>query len=229
VPVFAPAAHVHSPDREIGHVERRDRGPGQREGDAGVRRRRDPAVLNEVPSLTGAALRCRGLADEDAETLAAAVHAYQPGTRPLELAGVSPVPAPSTAIQIATNVVLEAMPVVAPQTAPAASSANPSVTANLAPAALASALAGSAPMTSPPIRGSSRSPEPRALAPWMAWKYCGMTNSTPIMASPATPPSAAGSLKPAGEQRRDQPAAAARLTSGQRGQRGVTTKGGFGG
>ena len=45
------------------------------------------AGRNEVPSLAGVALRCRGLADDDAETLAAAVQAYQPGTRPLELAG----------------------------------------------------------------------------------------------------------------------------------------------
>src|SRR5260370_20031489 len=45
------------------------------------------AGRNDVPSLAGAALRCRGLADGDAEALAAAVRAYQPGTRPLELAG----------------------------------------------------------------------------------------------------------------------------------------------
>jgi DNA-binding CsgD family transcriptional regulator len=45
------------------------------------------AERNQVPSLSGAALRCRGLADDDAETLAAAVRAYQPGARPLELAG----------------------------------------------------------------------------------------------------------------------------------------------
>jgi len=45
------------------------------------------AHRNEVPSLAGMALRCRGLADDDAETLAAAVQAYQPGVRPLELAG----------------------------------------------------------------------------------------------------------------------------------------------
>jgi DNA-binding CsgD family transcriptional regulator len=45
------------------------------------------AERNEVNSLTGAALRCRGLASDNAETLAAAVEAYQPGTRPLELAG----------------------------------------------------------------------------------------------------------------------------------------------
>ena len=44
------------------------------------------AGRNEVPSLTGAALRCRGLADDDAGALAVAVRAYQPGTRPLELA-----------------------------------------------------------------------------------------------------------------------------------------------
>jgi DNA-binding CsgD family transcriptional regulator len=45
------------------------------------------AERNQVPSLSGAALRCQGLAADDAETLAAAVAAYQPGTRPLELAG----------------------------------------------------------------------------------------------------------------------------------------------
>ena len=45
------------------------------------------AEKNQVPSLTGAALRCRGLASNDAETLAAAVQAYPPDTRPLELAG----------------------------------------------------------------------------------------------------------------------------------------------
>jgi DNA-binding CsgD family transcriptional regulator len=45
------------------------------------------AGRNQVPSLAAAALRCRGLADDDAEMLAAAVQAYQPGIRPLELAG----------------------------------------------------------------------------------------------------------------------------------------------
>ncbi len=45
------------------------------------------AERNDVPSLTGVALRCRGLAGDDAEILAAAVQAYQPCTRPLELAG----------------------------------------------------------------------------------------------------------------------------------------------
>jgi DNA-binding CsgD family transcriptional regulator len=44
------------------------------------------AEKNQVPSLTGAALRCQGLANGDAEALAAAVQAYQGGTRPLELA-----------------------------------------------------------------------------------------------------------------------------------------------
>ena len=39
-----------------------------------------------MPSLTGAALRCRGLAEDDAELLAAAVDAYARGPRPLELA-----------------------------------------------------------------------------------------------------------------------------------------------
>jgi DNA-binding CsgD family transcriptional regulator len=45
------------------------------------------AGRNQVPSLTGAALRCQGLADDDPETLAAAVQAYQDSPRPLELAG----------------------------------------------------------------------------------------------------------------------------------------------
>ena len=45
------------------------------------------AERNEVPSLAGVALRCRGLADDDAGILAAAAQAYQDGTRPLELAG----------------------------------------------------------------------------------------------------------------------------------------------
>jgi DNA-binding CsgD family transcriptional regulator/tetratricopeptide (TPR) repeat protein len=45
------------------------------------------ADKNQIPSLTAAALRCRGLANGDAETLAAAAQAYRGGTRPLELAG----------------------------------------------------------------------------------------------------------------------------------------------
>jgi DNA-binding CsgD family transcriptional regulator len=45
------------------------------------------AERNQVPSLTAVSLRCRGLADDVAGTLAAAARAYQPGTRPLELAG----------------------------------------------------------------------------------------------------------------------------------------------
>jgi DNA-binding CsgD family transcriptional regulator len=45
------------------------------------------AGRNQVPSLAAAALRCRGLAGDDPETLAAAVQAYQGGPRPLELAG----------------------------------------------------------------------------------------------------------------------------------------------
>jgi DNA-binding CsgD family transcriptional regulator len=44
------------------------------------------ADSNEVPSLTGAALRCRGLADDDPEILLAAAGAYERSPRPLELA-----------------------------------------------------------------------------------------------------------------------------------------------
>jgi DNA-binding CsgD family transcriptional regulator len=44
------------------------------------------AVANEVPWLTGAALRCQGLATGDAALLAAAVDAYARGPRPLDLA-----------------------------------------------------------------------------------------------------------------------------------------------
>ena len=60
-------------------------------GDAG--RARDVAAAvtsvasrNEVPWITGAALRCQGLAEDDADILQAAVSAYARGSRPLELA-----------------------------------------------------------------------------------------------------------------------------------------------
>ena len=44
------------------------------------------AEQQDVPSLAGAALHCRGLADGDAEVLRAAATAYSQGPRPLELA-----------------------------------------------------------------------------------------------------------------------------------------------
>jgi DNA-binding CsgD family transcriptional regulator/tetratricopeptide (TPR) repeat protein len=44
------------------------------------------AARNDVPSLTGAALRCRGLLDDDPDTLQAAVAAYGRSPRRLELA-----------------------------------------------------------------------------------------------------------------------------------------------
>jgi DNA-binding CsgD family transcriptional regulator len=44
------------------------------------------ASRNQVPWITGAALRCQGLAAYDAEMLQAAVGAYARGSRPLELA-----------------------------------------------------------------------------------------------------------------------------------------------
>jgi DNA-binding CsgD family transcriptional regulator/tetratricopeptide (TPR) repeat protein len=44
------------------------------------------AEQNEISTLTGAALHCRGLADNDAEVLQAAADAYRRGPRPLELA-----------------------------------------------------------------------------------------------------------------------------------------------
>jgi DNA-binding CsgD family transcriptional regulator/tetratricopeptide (TPR) repeat protein len=46
----------------------------------------DLATATEVPSLTGTALRCRGLAEDDAELLVGAVDAYARGPRRLELA-----------------------------------------------------------------------------------------------------------------------------------------------
>lgn len=46
----------------------------------------DVASRNDVAWLRGAALRCLGLADNDAQTLAAAADAYAAATRPLELA-----------------------------------------------------------------------------------------------------------------------------------------------
>jgi DNA-binding CsgD family transcriptional regulator len=44
------------------------------------------AAANEVPSITGAALRCRGLLADDAEAMARALEAYAAGPRRLELA-----------------------------------------------------------------------------------------------------------------------------------------------
>jgi DNA-binding CsgD family transcriptional regulator len=44
------------------------------------------ASRNETPSLAGAVLRCRGLAEDDVEILEAAAGAYARGPRPLELA-----------------------------------------------------------------------------------------------------------------------------------------------
>jgi hypothetical protein len=44
------------------------------------------ASRNEVPWITGAALRCQGLAEDDADTLDAAVRAYARGSHSLELA-----------------------------------------------------------------------------------------------------------------------------------------------
>jgi len=60
-------------------------------GDAGRAREvaaavTDVASRNKVPWITGAALRCRGLTDDDADILETAVSAYARGSRPLELA-----------------------------------------------------------------------------------------------------------------------------------------------
>jgi len=60
-------------------------------GDAGRAREVAAAVTsvasrNEVPWITGAALRCQGLAENDADILQAAVSASARGSRPLELA-----------------------------------------------------------------------------------------------------------------------------------------------
>jgi DNA-binding CsgD family transcriptional regulator len=44
------------------------------------------AEQNDLPSLNGAALRCRGLAEGDSAPLTAAVEAYERAPRPLELA-----------------------------------------------------------------------------------------------------------------------------------------------
>ncbi len=57
-------------------------------GDAGLARRAsvavtDVAARNDVPWMTGAALHCRGLAEDDAEVLQAAAAAYARGSRPL--------------------------------------------------------------------------------------------------------------------------------------------------
>jgi len=44
------------------------------------------AAANDIPSVTGAALHCQGLAADDAGLLAEAVASYARGSRPLELA-----------------------------------------------------------------------------------------------------------------------------------------------
>jgi DNA-binding CsgD family transcriptional regulator len=49
----------------------------------------DVAARNDLAWLRGAALRCRGLAENDARVLAAAVDAYAGASRPLDLALVS--------------------------------------------------------------------------------------------------------------------------------------------
>jgi DNA-binding CsgD family transcriptional regulator len=46
----------------------------------------DVASRNDLPWLRGAALRCQGLAEKDADVLAAAADAYAGASRPLELA-----------------------------------------------------------------------------------------------------------------------------------------------
>jgi hypothetical protein len=53
---------------------------------------------------------------------------------------------------------------------------------SLAPIFRAAASAGSSPASSPPITGSSRMPDPAALVPSTAWKYCGIVNSNPTSA-----------------------------------------------
>ena len=62
------------------------RGDGGRARDVAAAVAEIAAENQRVPSLAGAALRCRGLAENDAEILQAAVAAYAPGSRPLELA-----------------------------------------------------------------------------------------------------------------------------------------------
>jgi hypothetical protein len=48
----------------------------------------DLAVVNVVPSISGAALRCRGLVDDDPTALVAATEAYARGPRILDTAVV---------------------------------------------------------------------------------------------------------------------------------------------
>ncbi|OLE26821.1 MAG: hypothetical protein AUG49_07205 [Catenulispora sp. 13_1_20CM_3_70_7] len=103
----------------------------------------------------------------------------------------SPVPAHSTAIHVPTNHRLESAFVPAPSSEPPATRTKPSATVTLAPSAFTSTLAGTAPTTIPPTSGSIRSPDPSTSVPCTAWKYCGMTNSSPIIPSPASPLSTA--------------------------------------
>jgi DNA-binding CsgD family transcriptional regulator/tetratricopeptide (TPR) repeat protein len=64
---------------------------GRAAGELGLAREVTEAVdevarRNEVPSITGAALRCRGLLTDDLEAMTQAVDAYAEGQRPLEVA-----------------------------------------------------------------------------------------------------------------------------------------------
>ena len=78
--------------------------------------------------------------------------------------------------------VARATPVVEPKQHPAGEQREPHGDRQLRPDSAATRSAGTAPTISPPISGSSRRPEPIASVPSTPWKYCGIVNSTPIIA-----------------------------------------------
>ena len=97
----------------------------------------------------------------------------------MAVAMAMPVPTPATASHAATYRPPELTLVIAPAASPAASRTKPAATATLAPTRRTMRLAGTAPATIPPTRGSSRRPEPMAAVPSTPWKYCGMVNKMP--------------------------------------------------
>ncbi len=99
---------------------------------------------------------------------------------------VSPVPAPTIAIQVATKASPEDSEVVAPMARPSPSTRKPAATVSLAPIALAIRAAGSRPTSIPPTTGSRRTPDPSGLVPTTPWKYWGMVKRRPINASVST-------------------------------------------
>src|SRR5208282_2608500 len=94
-----------------------------------------------------------------------------------------PTPSPATAIHPDTKRPSDPTLIVDPRNNPTESRPKPAATATLAPTKRTTRAAGMAPTMSPPTRGSSLMPDPMAVVPSTPWKYCGMVNKTPSMAT----------------------------------------------